>query len=296
MRSFWVGCLFVTSLPLWAAGSAHGQLYGGAVTAQSPVTGRATPMPPAPMTPLPQTPAGYWWHYEWAYAWSGGGGLGFGLNNPTPGIYIPQGSTYPLSEDDSQNRRWRSDEIDEKVLKAAARSVKNKGTKKRGEIRTDVTKLIELGDQQFSDQKHAAALDSYQSAARIDPTSADAQLRQGFVLSALGRYDQAVKVFRRALQLRQDWTESSFELNQICSHDGLAATERRMSRALEIKPRHLNLLIAMSMQMVFNGLPDQARAYVDRAIDIAGENDPMLAELVKLSSANAPPKPGRIAF
>ncbi len=71
-------------------------------------------------------------------------------------------------------------------------------------------RYIGFGDTYFGQQKYADALDRYQKAAKADPGVADAWFRQGFALSAVGRYGEAVKAVAQGMKVSPDLAHLRF--------------------------------------------------------------------------------------
>ena len=61
----------------------------------------------------------------------------------------------------------------------------------------------------------------YRKASQSAPQLADAWFRQGFALSAMGRYDLAVTAIKRGLKLNPNWAKSDFDLKELYGPDKL---------------------------------------------------------------------------
>ena len=61
-------------------------------------------------------------------------------------------------------------------------------------------RFIAFGDTNFGKQSYLSASERYKTAAQMAPDLAEAYLRQGFALVAMGQYESAAKAFRRGLQ------------------------------------------------------------------------------------------------
>ena len=80
-------------------------------------------------------------------------------------------------------------------------------------------RYIGFGDTYFGQQKYADALDRYQKAAKADPGVADAWFRQGFALSAAGRYGEAVKAVAQGMKVSPIWPTCDFLLTDVYGAD-----------------------------------------------------------------------------
>jgi len=92
---------------------------------------------------------------------------------------------------------------------------KSKAHANSTESKAKVDKLIEQGDANFGKQQYAAAIGRYKEAAHLAPDMAEPLLWQGFALLAQKRYPLAVKAIRSGLEIRSDWTASSWRLDKI---------------------------------------------------------------------------------
>ena len=70
---------------------------------------------------------------------------------------------------------------------------------------------METGDTYFGKQQYRQALERYRTAGEMAPDVPVAYLRQAHALVAMGKYEQAAKLFRRALRVRPDWTDAEFK-------------------------------------------------------------------------------------
>jgi len=168
-------------------------------------------------------------------------------------------------------------------------------------------KFIGFGDANFADQKYLAAIERYKSASRIAPDLAESYLRQGHALVALGQYENAVKAFRRGLRIRPEWSGSPFRLDQLYGPDRIAKVSHieTLAKAVEANPLDSNLLMALGMQLFFDGQPQRAGVFFARVAQLGGNDDRLLNDfLPKPAPAGAPPaekparpqEPGKIVF
>jgi hypothetical protein len=161
-------------------------------------------------------------------------------------------------------------------------------------------KFIGFGDTNFGNQKYLTAVERYKTAARLAPDLADPYLRQGHALVALGQYENAVKAFRRGLRIQGDWADSPFRLDRLYAQEPLAKISHieRLAKAVEDNPLDSDLLIALGMQMYFDGQHERAGVFFARAAQLGGNDDRLLdGFLPKPAPAGAPqPAAGKIVF
>lgn len=158
-------------------------------------------------------------------------------------------------------------------------------------------KFISYGDAQFGKQQYSAAVERYKSAVKTAPDLAESYFRQGFALIAMGHYDSAVKAFRRGLRIRADWSDSPFRLDQIYGNDKLAKTSHleSLAKAVEQSPFDATPLVALGMQIYFNGEPERSEVFFVRAAQLGGNDDRLLDSfLPRPGPAGAPRPPGAI--
>lgn len=153
-------------------------------------------------------------------------------------------------------------------------------------------KFIGFGDANFAEQKYLAAIERYKSASRIAPDLAEPYLRQGHALVALGQYENAVKAFRRGLRIRPEWSGSPFRLDQLYGPDRIAKVSHieTLAKAVEANPLDSNLLLALGMQLFFDGQAERASVFFARVAQLGGNDDRLLNDfLPKPGPAGAPP-------
>jgi len=126
-----------------------------------------------------------------------------------------------------------------------------------------IEKLIADGDERFRHQRYSLAADRYRAAAQSG--SADAFLRHGFALIALGNYKSATIAFHNAVALKPDWSDAPFRLDQIYAPGVLEKTTEKLSRKLAVSPGQPGLLTSMCLQLYFSGDLEQARLYASQA-------------------------------
>ena len=141
-------------------------------------------------------------------------------------------------------------------------------------------KLMAGGDDAFRQQKYPAAVQQYQSAARAAGDLAEPHLRQGFALVAQQRYVAAVKAFRRGLEIRREWTDSSLRLDQLYAEGALAKANQALTKAVETRPGDADRLVALAMQLFFDGQRDRAGTYFARAASLGANRDRLLDDFM----------------
>jgi tetratricopeptide (TPR) repeat protein len=148
--------------------------------------------------------------------------------------------------------------------------------------------VMATGDRMFGEEKYATALARYRSATRISPDLADAHLREGFALLAQNKTLAAVKAFRRGLEIRQDWSDSRFQLGEIYAKSALVEKTEMLSDAVQSRPNDANNLVALGMQLYFDGQRDQAAETFAKAATLGANDDHLLDGFLPQKLAKAP--------
>lgn len=134
--------------------------------------------------------------------------------------------------------------------------------------------FIGYGDALFARGKYAEANDRYRKAAEAAPQLADALFRQGFALTATGRYDLAVRAIKRGLALDPTWPESGFALDEL--YQGNAAAKGQhfdlLAAAAQKRPNDADLLFLVGVYFYFDGQAARAAPFFQLAAQLAGGN------------------------
>ena len=160
-------------------------------------------------------------------------------------------------------------------------------------------RYIGFGDANFGKQKYLAALERYKTASKSAPDVAEAYVRQGFALFALGQYGSAAHAFRRGLRIRSDWTGSPFRLDQMYDGARLSKTGHieSLAKAVEANPLDAELLMVLGMASFFDGQRDRAAVFFAGSAQLGGNDDHLLDDLLPKPKPGDPPaQGGKIVF
>jgi tetratricopeptide (TPR) repeat protein len=138
-------------------------------------------------------------------------------------------------------------------------------------------KMIGIGDAYFANRKYADALDRYRRAAQSAPQLADAWFRQGFANAAMGHYDRAAKAVKRGLELKPDWANSDFRLDDLFGDDAVAKKKQldALLRAADSNAGDGDAWLLAGLYYYFDGKPDRAAPFLRRAAEINGNDAAM---------------------
>ncbi len=156
-------------------------------------------------------------------------------------------------------------------------------------------KFIAYGDANFGKQKYLSAVERYKTAAQIAPDMAEAYFRQGYALIAMSQYAEAFKAFRRGLGIRGEWHDSAFRLDQLYAGAGAAKTAHleNLAKAVEANPMDSDLLVALGMQLFFDGQRARSELFFARAAQLGANDDRLLDDFVpRPGPAGAREEPG----
>jgi tetratricopeptide (TPR) repeat protein len=152
---------------------------------------------------------------------------------------------------------------------APAEKVRNKPRASTAEGKARAQKQIELGDASFARQSYLDATQHYRSAASAAADLAAPLFRQGFSLFALGRYDAAAKMFRKALEMDPDWPTSGFRLASLYGDNQLSKGAHLDALAQAVtKGQNSDLLFLLGLVLFADDESERARPFLVRARDL----------------------------
>jgi tetratricopeptide (TPR) repeat protein len=144
-------------------------------------------------------------------------------------------------------------------------------------------RFIKFGDALFIDQKFSEANNRYRKASQSAPQLADTWFRQGFALSAMGRYDQAVAAIQRGLKINPTWAKSGFDLKELYGPDLLAKDAHidALAQAAVDRPDDANRLFLVGVYLHFDGQVQRAEKFFRRALELAAGDDEHIRAFLK---------------
>ena len=246
----------------------------------------------------------------WTNRWNGWGGVGWWPTVVVP-VWDPYAFTYPGFAQPGFGVTLPS--VNPPAPQAAAAPVnlpapqpsKSKLRTTSPEWKAKAGKFMAYGDTNFAKQNYLAAVERYKTAAQMAPDLAEPYFRQAFALIAQGQYESAAKAFRRGLKIRSDWSGSPLRLDQLYGADKLAknAHLENLAKAVEANPLDSELLIALGMQLFFNGEAQRSEVFFARAAQLGANDDRLLDRFLPQpgpAGAGKPDNPakqaGKVAF
>jgi len=185
-----------------------------------------------------------------------------------PPLYLPPDVLYGPQNPSSASSGAGSSSASDRASDAAieARLLGSAGSSPRGRAWL----YISFGDGHFAAGRYAEAYDRYCGAAQAAPDQADAYFRQGFALSALGRYDAAAKVFQHGLALDSTWAKSGFKLKELYrANQTVKQTQLdQLAKAATDQPDSADLLLLVGLHLWCDGQRDRASPFFQRAVQL----------------------------
>jgi Flp pilus assembly protein TadD len=99
-------------------------------------------------------------------------------------------------------------------------------------------RLIALGNLSFDANKHEEAVEWYPKALALDPKDVHVRTDLGTSLHNLGRFDEALKGFRRALEYGPDHPQTLFNLavTELVGKNDFGRAEEALRRLKQLNP------------------------------------------------------------
>jgi tetratricopeptide (TPR) repeat protein len=151
-------------------------------------------------------------------------------------------------------------------------------------------RFVGFGDKHFLAQNYAEARMRYKQAGSVAPTLGAAWFRQGYVLVALGNYNEAAKVIKRGLKLDPAWPDSGFSNDQLYGPNRMAKTAHidALAAAAADEPNNADLMFLVGVHLFFDGQPDRARMFFERSGQLGGDDSHLRPFFAALQRKAAP--------
>lgn len=194
------------------------------------------------------------------------GGWGWSpLYSPSEPFFVPQipnrfADAQPFAPPDAEAARNREALANRRATNAEAVALGQR--------------FMHTGDEYFRNGRYSLAMDRYRSAAQASPRVADVYFRQGFALIALGRFESAAKAIKRGLDLQPEWPRSPFRLTDLYGEreKEKGAHLEAIAKTADAKGATSDLLFLIGLSLYFDGKPDRASPFFQRAGQLAGGN------------------------
>lgn len=151
------------------------------------------------------------------------------------------------------------------------------------EERVDIDALVEEADKAYDAGRLLEARELLQKAYNHDSTIPELANRLGFVLSAMGNHEEALKLYNHSLSLKEEDVTHLAVASQLKTLGRYDEAEEHYKRAIELDPdyevtyfNYANLLVEMKRIA-------EAKMMYEKALEIEPELDAAKEELEKLN-------------
>lgn len=111
----------------------------------------------------------------------------------------------------------------------------------------DAVKIFNLGQDAHEKGDFAVASKYYEEALKLAPEFPEAEFQRGNALVSLGKKNEAETAFRRALELRADWTLPMASLGSLLiEKDKFSDAEKILKKAIELDARNFPAYVALT--------------------------------------------------
>jgi tetratricopeptide (TPR) repeat protein len=133
--------------------------------------------------------------------------------------------------------------------------------------------LISQADAYVADGKNLEAAEVLQEALEIEPRNALIRANFGTVLAKLGRYGEAERQFRLAIEVKGDCGPAHLGLGGLLRDKGqFAASETALRRAVKEDPRNAEALVSLGLTLGMRDQLSDAKDCFDRALRLKPRN------------------------
>jgi tetratricopeptide (TPR) repeat protein len=133
--------------------------------------------------------------------------------------------------------------------------------------------MIGAGKSYYALGVYDRSLEMFSDALRLDGNSVDALNGIGMVLSETGRFTDAISYFERAYKISGDSIDAQYGVAYVYyKMDKRLWAKRKLENVFKSNPYHFQSLLLMADINTDEGRLKEAREYVEKAIDSAGES------------------------
>ena len=133
--------------------------------------------------------------------------------------------------------------------------------------------MLGAGKSYYAIGVYDRALEMFSDALKLDGNSVDALNGIGMVLSETGRFTDAISYFERAFRISGDSIDSQYGIAYVYyKMDKRLWAKRKLENIFKSNPYHFQSLLLMADIKTDEGRLKEARGYVEKAIDSAGES------------------------
>ncbi|WP_345975266.1 tetratricopeptide repeat protein [Sulfurimonas sp. HSL3-7] len=146
----------------------------------------------------------------------------------------------------------------------------------------DIDALVDEADKAYDAGRLLEARELLQKAYAHDSSIPELANRLGFVLSAMGNHDEALKLYNESLRLREEDVTHLAIASQLRALGRLDESQDHYRRAIELDANYEVTYFNYANLLVEMGEFDQAKAMYQKALEIAPDLEAAKEELEKL--------------
>jgi len=146
----------------------------------------------------------------------------------------------------------------------------------------DIDALVDEADRAFDAGRMLEARELLQKAYVHDDTIPELANRLGFVLSAMGNHDEALKLYNDSLRLREEDVTHLAIASQLRSLGRLDESQEHYRRAIELDPKYEVTYFNYANLLVEMGETEKAKTMYQKALEIEPGLEAAKEELEKL--------------
>jgi len=146
----------------------------------------------------------------------------------------------------------------------------------------DIDALVEEADKAYDAGRLLEARELLQKAYAYDSSIPELANRLGFVLSAMGNNQEALKLYNESLKLKEEDVTHLAIASQLRTLGRLDESQEHYRRAIELDDNYEVTYFNYANLLVEMGQPDEARTMYAKALEIAPDLEAAKEELEKL--------------
>lgn len=148
-----------------------------------------------------------------------------------------------------------------------------------GDPSVDAVALFQKGQDAHEKRDFTAAVELYQKAIAAVAEFPEAEYQRGHALLSLGRKDEAEKAFRRAVEIRPDWTLALANLGSLLVGKGnYAEAEKLLVKAISLDDQNTLAYSALTeLRLSSKAKPEELKDLLTRLTALTGKAKPTAA-------------------
>ena len=143
----------------------------------------------------------------------------------------------------------------------------------------DPVKLFNQGQDAHEKNDFQTAIKFYDQALQANPEFAEAEYQRGAAYAALGKTDEAEKSFRRALELRENWTLPMTALGvALLQKNDFPEAKEFLTKVTELDPHDSEAFVALAdLYLRAKSSPETLKAFLPKLQNLTSQPNPAAA-------------------